>query len=313
MGILPRDWPRWPSVLGYLVAPQSRHANDSSATAQVNWRNYDDHHWPNGLELQWLGTAGFRLSYEGTHIYIDPYLSRPPFRAVLRARSLRPSPDKVFSQVPAADAVLVGHTHFDHAMDIPLIASQYRCPVFGSSSMRNLMGLWGVPELARDVELYKVYEIGPFKITFVPSVHSKLLFGLRVPAEGELTCDHLDALGSKAYKCGDTYAIHIEVAGTTFYHQGSADLIDDAIRHRGVDYFLCGIAGRGYTKNFASRILSRLEPRLVVPSHHDNFFRPIDEPMGFSLNVNFAKFLEEVRAVSGDFAIRGLDLLQTRA
>ncbi len=61
-----------------------------------------------------------------------------------------------------------------------------------------------------------------------------------------------------------------------------------------------------------SRILSRLEPRVVVPNHHDNFFRPIDEPMGFSLNVNFARFLEEVRAVSADFEIRGLDLLQTR-
>lgn len=298
-------------MLGYLISPKSRHANDASATAEINWHNYDDS-WPAGLELQWLGTAGFRFSYEDTHIYIDPYLTRPPMGPVMRARNLRPSPDKVFSQVPRADAVLVGHTHFDHAMDIPLIASQYRCPVFGSSSLRHLMGLWGVPELAREVEHYKVYEVGPFKITFVPSVHSKLVFGLRVPAEGELTCDNLDELGSGAYKCGETYAIHIEVAGTTFYHQGSANLIDDAIRHRGVDYFLCGIAGRSYTKKFASRILSRLEPRVVVPSHHDNFFLPIDEPMGFSLNVNFARFLEEVHAVSADFKLRGLDLLQTR-
>jgi hypothetical protein len=29
-----------------------------------------------GLELEWLGVAGYRLSYEGQTIYIDPYLSR---------------------------------------------------------------------------------------------------------------------------------------------------------------------------------------------------------------------------------------------
>ena len=31
---------------------------------------------PKGLELTWLGTAGFRLAYEGTVIWIDPYVTR---------------------------------------------------------------------------------------------------------------------------------------------------------------------------------------------------------------------------------------------
>jgi hypothetical protein len=67
--------------------------------------------------------------------------------------------------------------------------------------------------------------------------HSQLLLRLAVPFDGELTCDHLEALSPGAYRCGQIWGIHIEVAGATFYHQGSANLIDDAIRHRGVDYF----------------------------------------------------------------------------
>ena len=74
------------------------------------------------------------------------------------------------------------------------------------------------------------YEIGPFVVSFTPSRHSKLLFGRKVPFDGPLTCEDLHGLSPGAYKCGDVFGIRIEVAGTSFYHQGSADLDDDAAR-----------------------------------------------------------------------------------
>src|SRR5438132_1671604 len=83
-------------------------------------------------------------------------------------------------------------------------------------------------ELAVEVTPQRPYELGPFTVTFVPSLHSKLLLGLAVPFDGELTCEHLDALSPAAYRCGQVWGIHIEVAGMSFYHQGSANLIDDA-------------------------------------------------------------------------------------
>ena len=45
-----------------------------------------------------------------------------------------------------------------------------------------------------------------------------------------------------------------------FYHQGSADLIEDEIRDRGVDVFLCGIAGRRFTPRYVERIVATLQP-----------------------------------------------------
>jgi L-ascorbate metabolism protein UlaG (beta-lactamase superfamily) len=301
--------PVFPPFLDFLLHRRARHANDASAAAELNWRNFDAE-WPAGLELQWLGTAGFRFSYEDVHVLVDPYFTRPRMGPIMRRRALVPSAEAVSRYAAAADAVLVGHTHFDHALDVPAIAARHRCDVYGSSSMRHLMGLHGLADLAVAVEPYRIYEVGPFQITFVPSVHSKLLLGLKIPAEGELTCNHLDELTAGNFKCGDVYGIHIRVAGATFYHQGSADLIDDALRHRDVDYFLCGIAGRGYSPRYLERILPALSPRVIIPNHHDNFFRKLDEPMGFSLNVNFGGFIEEVGDVSKDFAIHSLDLLQ---
>ena len=93
--------------------------------------------------------------------------------------------------------------------------------------------------------------------------------------DGELTCDHLHGLVPTAYKCGAVWGIRIEVAGISLYHQGSADLDDDELRDEPVDVFLAGVAGRSVTPRYWERILPRLDPRLVVPTHYDDFFAPL--------------------------------------
>ena len=50
------------------------------------------------------------------------------------------------------------------------------------------MRLHGLGEHAVEVEANRRYELGPFTVTFVPSLHSKLLLGFAVPFDGELTC-----------------------------------------------------------------------------------------------------------------------------
>ncbi len=264
---------------------------------------------PRGLELEWLGVAGYRLSYEGQTIYIDPYLSRVPLASVIRRTPAHADPtlhERYLRHSGRVVGVLVGHTHFDHAIDVPAIARRYECSAYGSSSLVNLMRLHGLTERAVQVEAQRRYELGPFTVTFIPSLHSKLLLGFAVPFDGELTCEHLDALSPAAYKCGQVWGIQIEVAGMTLYHQGSANLIDDAVPHGGVDVFLAGIAGRSFTRDYWARILSRLQPRTIVASHFDDFFRPIDAKMGFSTNVNLAAVPDEVAAVSRDFAVTTL-------
>ena len=266
---------------------------------------------PAGLELQWLGTAGFRLTYEGTTVLIDPYLSRRSLAETVRARHLLADTATVDRLVPAVDAVLVGHTHFDHAVDVPHLVGTHGCTAFGSSSVASLLALYGLGDRAVTVEPHLPYEIGPFTVSFTPSLHSKLLLGLKVPSDGELTCDCLDHLGTGAYRCGQVWGITLAVAGITLYHQGSANLIDDEVRTRGVDVFLCGIAGRVYSPRFTERVLRRLDPALVVAHHHDDFFRPVEAPMGFSFNVNLGGFVEEVARVAPGLPVRTLRPLES--
>ena len=282
-------------------------ASDHATAAQLAWSPASVP-LPPGLELTWIGAAGFRLAYQGTVIWIDPYVSRLSLGSFVRRRVMPSDPTAVARWIDRADAVLVGHTHFVHALDVPAIARAHGCPVYGSASLAHLMQLHGLAPQAVTVESKRTYAVGPFTFHFVPSIHSKLQLGLGIPYSGELTCEHVDALSPQAYRCGQVYGIAIEVAGIRLYHQGSADLLEDEIVDRGVDLFLCGISGRRFTPNYVERILRVLDPRANVPTHFDDFFRPLEAPAKFSFNVNLTGFAEEVHAVTRDVPLQLLSV-----
>ena len=200
--------------------------------------------------------------------------------------------------------MLVGHTHWDHAVDAPALAKRFNCPAYGSDSLARLMRLHGLD--ATIVEPRKRYELGPFVVQFIPSCHSKLLFGRKVPFDGPLTCEDLHALSPGAYKCGAVYGIRIEVAGIALYHQGSADLRDDALGHEPVDVFLAGVTGRQVTPRYWERILPKLDPRVLVPTHYDNFFAPLSQKMTLVRKVDVAGLPDEIKTVSRDATVAAL-------
>ena len=183
------------------------------------------------------------------------------------------------------------------------------------------MALHGLAAQAVVVAPHRAYEVGPFRFHFVPSLHSRLVLGLAVPYSGELTCEHVDALTPQAYRCGQVWGICIEVAGIRIYHQGSADLLEDEIRDRGVDLFLCGISGRRFTPRYVERIVRALAPQRIVPIHYDDFFQPLAAPAAngagtagerpaprFSLNVNLTGFAEDVHRASRELSIATLEV-----
>ncbi len=264
---------------------------------------------PKGLEIVWLGVSGYRLTYEGVSLFIDPYLSRVPLRSFLLRRRALPDPAMIerYAQAPGEVAgILVGHTHFDHAVDAPFLARRFGTRAYGSASLAHLMRLHGLGELAAEVAPHRPYELGPFVVRFVPSRHSKLLFGRKVPMDGELTCDHLHGLSPTSYKCGDVYGIRIDVAGTSLYHQGSANLDDGELANDPVDLFLAGVAGRSVTPHYWERILPKLDPGVVVPTHYDNFFSPLGKPQDYALRVRLAEVPGEVERVAPDARVAAL-------
>jgi len=286
----------------YLGNREQREREDAAAAVELAAHPGSDLPLDRGLEIEWLGTAGYRITYEGRSLLIDPYLTRVPLSAVVKREVVHADPllhDRYLAGAGDVAGILVGHTHFDHAIDVAALARRFGVDAYGSASLAHLMSLHGLSSQAVEVDPDRTYEIGPFVVRFVPSLHSKLILGYAVPSDGELTCEHLDALSPTAYRCGQVYGIHITAGETTLYHQGSANLIDELVPAGGVDVFLAGIAGRRFTDRYWDRILRRLDPAVVLASHYDDFFRPLAESeQGFSLNVRLAAVPGEIAAVS---------------
>ncbi len=262
-----------------------------------------------GVTIRWLGTAGFELAYDGTTVLIDPYLTRVGLAPFL-FRPIRPDVEAIDRYITGADAILIGHSHFDHVMDTPTIAKKYGSVVYGSRSTANLMQACGLPS-AQVVEFEdkQTFEVGPFRITAVPSLHSPFAIGAKVPYEGEIPCTCELPIKGKHYKCGQVFSYLIEVAGRTIYHLGSANLIEDEIPKTRVDLLLVCIAARFATKDFEQRMLRAIQPQVVMPMHYDNFFRAAGKTMKLLPRTQFGRFVDSVGSFSKEMTVHTLPFM----
>lgn len=103
------------------------------------------------VRVTWLGTAGFSIEHEGYTVLIDPYLTRASLLRCARG-GLVTDASLVATHTPKANAIVAGHTHFDHALDVPAIARHTGATVYGSTSCARLCRAAGV-EAARVVDV----------------------------------------------------------------------------------------------------------------------------------------------------------------
>jgi hypothetical protein len=93
------------SFARFVVRRGERERADAAAMSELAARPLP---LPRGLELEWLGTAGYRLTYEGRTLLIDPYLTRVPLSAVLRRTTVRADPALHARFLPAAHRNVAG-------------------------------------------------------------------------------------------------------------------------------------------------------------------------------------------------------------
>jgi len=271
------------------------------------------------VTVTWLGTAGFAIACEGHTLLIDPYVTRASLLACA-TRRLEPDHERLRSLFPRADAIVLGHTHFDHALDAPAIARATGARVFGSRSAVALCRTSGVPAAQIvDVEERSQLrpfeaEVGPFLLRFVPSAHSKLAFG-KVPFAGDIAdCDEVP-LGVTRYRCGAVFGVEIRVAGRSLYHVGSAELVEERLTtaRRAIDLALVCVAGWTSTPQFPERIVRALGPSRVLLSHWDDFFRPLDAPLRALPAMRLPALVERLQRASRDVEVGTLPLLGSLA
>lgn len=249
-----------------------------------------------GLALQWLGTAGFRVVSRGHHLWLDPHLSRHSPLELTTSR-IAPKLANIQRDVDRAHAVMVGHSHFDHALDAPAIAMLHGARVYGAEDTLNWCRGYGVPanQLVRMEGRGESYDEGPFRLRPVRSQHSPFLAG-RVPFPGPIARPLPGPAPVWSWRVGQVFGLYVQGEGPSVYHVGSADLIEVEMLGIQADVVLCCTIGRHSVKNFTQRVVKALRPKWIVPCHWDQFWTPLDAPPRQIPTNDLAGFLEEVAA-----------------
>lgn len=264
-----------------------------------------------GISVRWLGTAGFALELEGYVLLVDPYVTRASL-ARCAFGAVTPDLAAIARHTPRADAILVGHTHFDHALDVPAIARATGARVVGSRSLRALCRAGGVPDERIEVVEPDAApwerELGPFRVRAHRSAHSKLALG-RVPFAGEIDdCDKVP-LRVSGYRCGAVLRFEIEGAGRRIAHVGSAELVDGPAAGE-TDLALLCVAGWTTSERLPERVLSSLRPRAVGLMHWDDFFRPLERGARALPAMRMPRLVEGLGRASREPAVGTLRLLE---
>jgi L-ascorbate metabolism protein UlaG (beta-lactamase superfamily) len=251
------------------------------------------------LRVRWLGTAGHIVESDSTTLLIDPFLTRPGFLRLLRP--LVPDETQLAKLPAKIDAVLCGHSHYDHLLDAPTIAKRSGAKLCGSASTAAFGRASGVKDLLIVPPEGAQFSVGDLQIQFVPSRHGRIFLG-RVPFPGEVESPSLP-MRFWHYRMGGAFGIVIRAQGVTLYHNGSADLVDAHLDVLHADVLLVGLAGRKATPDYLARLCNKLRPRLLVPTHHDSFFHPLDGGVRLLPGIDLDGFVADARRIVPDAGV----------
>ncbi len=269
---------------------------------------------PPGIYVTWLGTAGVVIDDGQTRIVIDPFVTRDRLGTVLFARPLESDPaqvDRWMSRAGglSADAVIVTHSHYDHALDGPVVAQRTGATLIGSAdTMRQARAHRLESRQLRPAQTGEPMVFGRFTITLRPSVH-----GDPELYPGTTEDDFQIPAPARDYRTGEVYTVLVEHPWGTLLHHGSGartpQTYDDTMH---ADVVLLGIASRENTDDYLHAVVDAVGAKRVVPIHYDDFFRPLEKPLRPLPGVHLREFFETTAQRRHDLRIQTLPIGEPR-
>ena len=286
---------------------------------------------PQSLQIQYLGTGGYLIRRGADVLLTAPFFSNPSLTKVIfnRIASDTTRIDSILQRLEPlqpARAILVGHAHYDHLMDLPYIAGQYapRATVYGSRTAVNTLSpvLPARRLVAVDQDAGTDQVAGPWRY---PTPDSLVRFmALRADHaphvglgpihfkffKGRLL-QPLEELPGRAWgwKEGITLAYLIDFLHADGRIQFRLHYQDAACAPpqgfpppdpHPVDVAILCVPGHKKVRDYPEGIIERLAPRYAVLGHWEDFFRPWADspvalrPVRFTDPLDFIDRLEAI-------------------
>lgn len=278
------------------------------------------------IQLRYLGAGGY-LIRRGKHAILTAPLYTNPGWLRVGLGWIAPDTALIDRLHPATStgevgAILVGHAHYDHLLDVPYIARKYHpeAKIYGSRSMARLV-VAADPRLevrvkvleeeaARGGQPGKWFYLADSTIRFmaIESDHGAHYRGIHL-MKGEVEAN-LQRVPTRAWgwKEGETLAYLIDFLGP----QGAIDFrihYQDAFSHyplgappdfappdsHRLDLAITCVDTRFQVPGYPEALLRNHRPRYVIFGHWENFFRsPLKPPWTRSSSLRVRRFIPGV-------------------
>jgi L-ascorbate metabolism protein UlaG (beta-lactamase superfamily) len=243
------------------------------------------------VSLAWYGVSTFRLQVDDTVVFLDAYVDRVPDAPPVGLSA---------AQIERADAVLVGHAHFDHLAGAETIARNTGARVIGSYEAIRLVSDAGVPAAQlTPVAGGEPLELAPdVRVRVFPGLHSCIWSSSGPNADdaaaGDLGVSHEQRLERLAEPRGalppglhsdrgDGGALGylIETRHGSIWWSDTSGYWSGVLRALQPEVAILAAAGRGNVDGepvqgslagFLSDQIGLLRPRRVVFCHHDDWY-----------------------------------------
>ena len=260
--------------------------------------------------VQFLGNTTLLFSDGETAILTDGFFTRPGMFQLLFGK-IAPDSAEITRCLNKAgigqlNAVVALHSHFDHAMDAPLVARFTGAKLIGSTSTANIGRGCNLPDSALLVPpLNQPLQIGNFKLTFIKNNHwpypnARLRKQL---LNNSINNPLIPPANMEDYKEGDTYTLLIDYDTLKMAVQGSAGFAKGALSGYRANLLFLGIGGLElmddtYNNDYQHEVTDALNPDVIVPVHWDDITaRLTDRPKTVNLLVSLLQGINPQKAL----------------
>ncbi len=270
--------------------------------------------YKNTVQIQWLGVAGYWISLDGHAVLLSPFYSKQSiFRLAFSSLEVNTALiDRKLPSVQGVEAILVGHAHYDHLLDVPYIATRHAtaAPIYGSRTAVNILAGFGIPaarriEVARDAWTYTAsrrIRFAAFRSEHAPHVGRIVhLWSGEVPEP--MTKPPTTA---RQFQEGLPLSYLIEFLDAeekplfAIFYQDSASTGGvgfPTIPHRPVDVALLTVPSWKNVDRYPEDVLAQLRPDHVILGHFDDFFTDPEREMSFLFHDDTEQFLREAQRI----------------